>query len=202
LTNSSDSKAVPQAEAAVHQLDATVRQLAEAMAAQTAAYRRTEDRYLATVRQYREYERKAAESAQQGQPSAALAAAQQALELEGLLPQLKEDVETADRCVTAARQQLERDRHRLKAYRAELDRLRDLEAVNRTLAATLESQEGRGDAARHRFEQAKATLEWQQLQLLARQELAELEVSKFEVAKSPGVEFNSVDRAGTLEGPS
>ncbi|MFQ3585349.1 MAG: PspA/IM30 family protein, partial [Cyanobacteriota bacterium] len=118
--------AVMVAEESLRTMQESVQRLTEAVATQVAAYQRAEQKYMQKVREYQSLENKARLAAQRGDQEAARLAMAQALQIEAILGPLKENVETADRYVTAAKQKLAREKEKLTTYKNELSNMKDI----------------------------------------------------------------------------
>jgi phage shock protein A len=166
--------AVMVAEESLRNMQLSVQKLTEAVATQVASYQRAEQKYLLKVREYQNLESKAKMAMSQGNEAAARLAMSQALQIEAVLPQLKDNVETAEKYVTAAKQKLSREKERLATYKSDLSNMRDINEVNQALEQmTRVNNSYNIDSARSQFEQAKGAVERRQLKTRALSELSE-----------------------------
>ncbi len=166
--------AVQVAEESLRTMQESVQKLTEAVATQVAAYQRAEQKYLEKVKQYQALEGKAKLAAQQGNADAARLAMSQALTIEGILPQLKQNVEMAEQYVTSAKQKLTREKEKLAAYKNELSNMKDMQEVNQALEQmTRVNNSYNIDSAKSQFEAAKGAVERRQLKVQAVNELSQ-----------------------------
>jgi phage shock protein A len=168
------ASAVQVAEESLRAMQESVQRLTEAVATQVAAYQRAEQKYLLKVREYQSWENKAKLAAQQGDQAAARLAMSRAIEVERILAPLKENVETAERYVQAAKQKLAREKEALAARKSELMNLKDIQEVNQALEQmTRVNNSYNIDSAKSQFEAAKNAVERRQLKVQALNELSE-----------------------------
>ncbi|MFS8909780.1 PspA/IM30 family protein [Synechococcus sp. H60.3] len=166
--------AVMVAEESLRAMQETVQRLTEAVATQVAAYQRAEQKYMQKVREYQALENKARLAMQRGDQEAARLAMAEALRIEAVLGPLKENVETAERYVTAAKQKLAREKERLAAYKSELSNLKDINEVNQALEQMTRVNNAYNiDSAKSQFEAAKNAIQARQLKTRAMSELSE-----------------------------
>ncbi|MDX2271266.1 MAG: PspA/IM30 family protein [Cyanobacteriota bacterium] len=166
--------AVMVAEESLRTMQESVQKLTEAVATQVASYQRAEQKYLLKVKEYQNLEGKAKLAMQQGNQEAARLAMSQALQIEAILPPLKENVETAERYVTAAKERLLREKEKLAAYKSELSNMRDINEVNQALEQmTRVNNSYNIDSAKSQFEAAKSAVTRKQLKTQAMAELSD-----------------------------
>jgi len=164
------AEAVAVAEESVRTMQETVQRLTEAVATQVAAYQRAEQKYVQKVREYQALENKARLAMQRGDQEAARLAMAEALRIEAALGPLKEQVETAERYVKAAKEKLAREKERLALYKRELSNLKDIYEVNKALEQMTAYSI---DSAKSQFEAAKNAIQARQLKVHALSELSE-----------------------------
>jgi phage shock protein A len=168
------AEAVAVAEESVRTMQETVQRLTEAVATQVAAYQRAEQKYVQKVREYQALENKARLAMQRGDQEAARLAMAEALRIEAALGPLKEQVETAERYVKAAKEKLAREKERLALYKRELSNLKDIYEVNKALEQMTRVNNAYSiDSAKSQFEAAKNAIQARQLKARALSELSE-----------------------------
>ncbi|MEN9222005.1 MAG: PspA/IM30 family protein [Thermostichus sp. BF3_bins_97] len=166
--------AVMVAEESLRTMQESVQRLTEAVATQVASYQRAEQKYMQKVREYQALENKARLAAQRGDQEAARLAMSQALQIEAILGPLKENVETADRYVTAAKQRLAREKEKLATYKNELSNMKDINEVNQALEQMTRVNNAYNiDSAKSQFEAAKNAVQARQFKARAMSELSE-----------------------------
>lgn len=166
--------AVQVAEESLRTMQESVQRLTEAVATQVASYQRAEQKYLAKVKEYQTLERQAKLAADQGNMQAARLAMSRAIEVERVLGPLKENVETAERYVTGAKQRLNREKEALAARRSELSNMKDITEVNQALERMAQVNNSYNiDSARSQFEAAKGAVEAKQFKVQALSELSQ-----------------------------
>lgn len=166
--------AVMVAEESLRTMQESVQRLTEAVATQVAAYQRAEQKYTQKVREYQALENRARLAAQRGDQEAARLAMTQALQIEAVLGTLKENVETAERYVTAAKQKLAREKEKLAAYKNELSNMKDINEVNQALEQIARVNNAFNiDSAKSQFEAAKSAVQARQFKARAMSELSE-----------------------------
>ncbi|MEN9202291.1 MAG: PspA/IM30 family protein [Thermostichus sp. DG_1_6_bins_120] len=166
--------AVMVAEESLRTMQESVQRLTEAVATQVAAYQRAEQKYMQKVREYQALENRARLAAQRGDQEAARLAMTQALQIEAVLGPLKENVETAERYVTAAKQKLAREKEKLAAYKNELSNMKDINEVNQALEQIARVNNAFNiDSAKSQFEAAKSAVQARQFKARAMSELSE-----------------------------
>jgi len=148
------------AEQAVRDIQASVQRLSEAVAAQVGAYRRAQQLYQQKVSEYRSCQEQALAAKNAGRMDLARLALGKALAVEQILPELADRVRQAEAFAEAARERLAREQQQLEQYRARLQNLKDLHAVNAALLEMVRvSEQYDIGAARSQFEEANAAVE-------------------------------------------
>lgn len=168
------TSAVMVAEESLRTMQESVQKLTEAVATQVASYQRAEQKYLLKVKEYQGLERQAKLAVQQGNQEAARLAMSRALQVEQVLGPLKENVETAERYVTSAKEKLSREKEKLAAYKSELNNMKDINEVNQALEQmTRVNNSYNIDSAKSQFEAAKEAVSRKQLKVQALNDLNE-----------------------------
>ena len=166
--------AVEVAEKSLYAMQASVQQLAEAVAIQVEAYKRARQKYQDKVKEFRRAEQQAATAKQAGNLTAARLAMARALQTERILPPLKEQFERAAQVVKASQERLDRERMKLETYKTDLQNMKDMTEINAALAAIAEvNNNPSNDSARSQFDSAKEAVEWRHLQEVSYAELSE-----------------------------
>ncbi len=168
------ASAVMVAEESLRTMQESVQRLTEAVATQVASYQRAEQKYLLKVKEYQELERKAKLAMQQGNQEAARLAMSRAMQIEQVLGPLKENVETAEKYVTSAKEKLAREKEKLATYKSELNNMKDINEVNQALEQmTRVNNSYNIDSAKNQFEAAKDAVSRRQLKVQAVNDLNE-----------------------------
>ncbi|WP_017660582.1 PspA/IM30 family protein [Baaleninema simplex] len=163
------------AETSLKAMQASVRQLAEAVSAQVAAYQKAALKYEEKVGQAKQYERQAIAARQNGDESTARLAMAKAIQLEQLLPQLEERVRQAEVFVKASQDRLNRERIDLEAYKADMEHMKDMAEMSQALDAIARvNSQLNIDSARSQFDRAKDTIEQRHLEEQALAEVRDL----------------------------
>ena len=166
--------AVQVAEESLRTMQESVQRLTEAVATQVASYQRAEQKYLNKVKEYQTLERQAKLAAEQGNMEAARLAMSRAIEIERVLGALKENVETAEKYVSQAKQKLSREKEALAARKSDLNNMKDITEVNQALErmARVNNSYDIG-SAKSQFEAAKGAVEAKRFKVQALSELSE-----------------------------
>lgn len=174
--SSEQEQAVSTAEASLQEMQNSVEQLTQAVTVQVKNYRQAEQRYSAKVQEVKDLETKAQTLKAQGNTEAARLTMIQAIQIEKILPQLKENVENAEKFVTAAKEQLTREKEKLETYKSELANMQAIQEVNQALSQMAEVNNNYNiDSAKSQFEAAKEAISDRQAEVQA----------LYEVSKSP-----------------
>jgi len=174
--SSEQEQAVSTAEASLQQMQNSVEQLTQAVTVQVKNYRQAEQRYSAKVQEVKDLETKAQTLKAQDNTEAARLTMIQAIQIEKILPQLKENVENAEKFVTAAKEQLTREKEKLETYKSELANMQAIQEVNQALSQMAEVNNNYNiDSAKSQFEAAKEAISDRQAEVQA----------LYEVSKSP-----------------
>lgn len=136
-----------------------VRELAQTVSQQEMACDRAERIYLAKVNEYCQCQRLLERARPCGDRTVIRAEMYRAQRLEGILPQLKDNVERGDRCLQIARQTLQQEKDQLETYRYQLHELYSRARANQTLTTLVQVTSQQGETARDRFDRAKAAIE-------------------------------------------
>jgi phage shock protein A len=167
-------EAVMVAKESLRNMQESVQKLTEAVATQVAAYQRAEQKYVAKVKEYQSLENKAKLAAEQGNMDAARMAMQRAIQIEAVLGPLKQNVETAGKYVTAAKEKLAREKEKLATYKSELQNMEDIHEVNQALESMTRVNNSYDiDSAKSQFEQAQEAVLKRQDFVKAKSELSE-----------------------------
>lgn len=187
---SEQEQAVSEAEKSLQQMQASVEKLTQAVAVQVQNYQEAEAHYSKKVREYQDLETKAKALKANGNIESARLTMIQAVQLEKVLPQLKENVENAEKYVTAAKQQLMRQKEKLETYKSELANMQAVQEVNAALEQMAAVNNSYNiDAAKSQFEAAKETVENHQIEAQA----------KFELSQNAGENFDQKMEDMSLE---
>lgn len=178
---SEQEQAVNEAEKSLAQMQASVEKLTQAVAVQVQNYQDAEERYSNKVKEYQNLETKAKALQANGNIESARLTIIQAIQLEKILPQLKENVENAEKYVTAAKQQLMREKEKLETYKSELANMQAVQEVNAALEQMVAVNNSYNiDAAKSQFEAAKETVNNRQVEVQALYELSQSEGDNFD----------------------
>lgn len=170
---SQQEQAVSTAEASLQEMQNSVEQLTQAVTVQVNNYQQAEERYSAKVQEFKDLEAKAQTLKAGGNPEAARLTMIQAIQLEKILPQLKENVENAEKFVTAAKEQLTREKEKLETYKSELANMQAIQEVNQALAQMAEVNNSYNiDSAKSQFEAAKEAISDRQAEVQALYEMS------------------------------
>lgn len=174
ISDPSDSEqAVSTAEASLQEMQASVNKLTQAVTVQVNNYQQAEERYSAKVREFKDLETKAKTLKAQGNTESARLTMIQAIQLEKILPQLKENVENAEKFVQAAKEQLTREKEKLETYKSELANMQAIQEVNQALSQMAEVNNNYNiDSAKSQFETAKEVVSDRQAEVQALYELS------------------------------
>lgn len=187
---SEQEQAVSEAEKSLQQMQASVEKLTQAVAVQVQNYQEAEEHYSNKVREYQDLETKAKSLKASGNTESARLTMIQAVQLEKILPQLKENVENAENYVTAAKQQLMRQKEKLETYKSELANMQSVQEVNAALEQMASVNNSYNiDDAKSQFEAAKETVENYQTEAQA----------KFELSQNAGENFDQKMEDMSLE---
>lgn len=171
---SEQEQAVSEAEKSLKEMQASVEKLTQAVAVQVQNYQEAEEHYSKKVREFQDLETKAKSLKASGNTESARLTMIQAVQLEKILPQLKENVENAEKYVTAAKQQLMRQKEKLETYKSELANMQAVQEVNDALSQMAEVNNSYNiDAAKSQFEAAKETVNNRQMEVQAFYELSQ-----------------------------
>jgi phage shock protein A len=178
---SEQEQAVSEAEKSLQEMQASVDQLTQAVATQVQNYQDAEEHYSKKVREYQDLETKAKALKANGNTESARLTMIQAVQLEKILPQLKENVENAEKYVSAAKQQLMREKEKLETYKSELANMQSVQEVNDALSQMAQVNNSYNiDAAKSKFEAAKETVSNRQVEVQAQYELSQSEGKNFD----------------------
>ncbi|MDR9404763.1 MAG: PspA/IM30 family protein [Halothece sp. Uz-M2-17] len=170
---SQQEQAVSTAEASLREMQNSVEKLTQAVTVQVNNYQQAEERYSAKVREFKDLETKAQTLKAQGNTEAARLTMIQAIQLEKILPQLKENVENAEKFVQAAKEQLTRQKEKLETYKSELANMQAVQEVNQALAQMAEVNNNYNiDSAKSQFEAAKEAVNDRQAEVQALYEMS------------------------------
>jgi len=173
--------AVAVAEESLRTMQESVQQLTQAVATQVAAYQRAQQKYQEKVKEYKLYEQQARTAQKNGNEDAARLAMGRLLQVEGILPQLEEQVKLAEQFVTSAKEKLGRERTKLETYRTDLQNMKDMSEVNDALAQMAKVNSNYSiDSARSQFEEAKNAVQRKNLKVSAFNELSENPAEKLD----------------------
>ncbi len=187
---SEQEQAVSEAEKSLEQMQASVEKLTQAVAVQVQNYQEAEQHYTNKVKEYQDLETKAKALKANGNTESARLTMIQAVQLEKILPQLKENVENAEKYVTAAKQQLMRQKEKLETYKSELANMQSVQEVNAALEQMAAVNNSYNiDDAKSQFEAAKETVENYQTEAQA----------KFELSQNAGENFDQKMEDMSLE---
>ena len=178
---SEQEQAVSEAEKSLAEMQASVEKLTQAVATQVQNYQDAEEHYSKKVREYQDLETKAKALKAKGNTESARLTMIQAVQLEKILPQLKENVENAEKYVSAAKQQLMREKEKLETYKSELANMQSVQEVNDALSQMAQVNNSYNiDAAKSKFEAAKETVSNRQVEVQAQYELSQSEGKNFD----------------------
>ncbi|MFP4134489.1 MAG: PspA/IM30 family protein [Halothece sp.] len=187
---SEQEQAVSEAKKSLQQMQASVEKLTQAVAVQVENYQEAEEHYSKKVREYQDLETKAKSLNASGDTESARLTMIQVVQLEKILPRLKENVENAEKYVTAAKQQLMRQKEKLETYKSELANMQAIQEVNAALEQMAAVNNSYNiDAAKSQFEAAKETVETYQNEAQA----------KFELSQNAGENFDQKMEDMSLE---
>ena len=171
-----DDRAVSTAEASLREMQASVDKLTQAVTVQVQNYKQAEERYTQKVQEFRDLEKNAQALKAEGNLEQARLTMIQAIQLEKILPQLKENVENAEKFVKSAKEQLTREKEKLETYKSELANMQAIQEVNQALAQMAEVNNSYNiESAKSQFEAAKEALSDRQAEVQA----------LYEVSKTP-----------------
>ena len=178
---SEQEQAVSDAEKSLAQMQASVEKLTQAVTVQVKNYQEAEQHYTNKVKEYQDLETKAKALKANGNTESARLTMIQAVQLEKILPQLKENVENAEKYVSAAKQQLMRQKEKLETYKSELANMQAIQEVNDALSQMAEVNNNYSiDAAKSQFEAAKETVNNRQMEVQAHYELSQTAGDNFD----------------------
>lgn len=168
ISNDSEEEAVSTAEKSLQTMQESVEKLTQAVAVQVNNYQQAEERYSQKVQEFQDLETKAKTLKAGGNPEAARLTMIQAIQLEKILPQLKENVENAEKYVNAAKEQLTREKEKLETYKSELANLQAIQEVNEALGQMAAVNNSYNiDSAKSQFEAAKEAVNERQAEVQA-----------------------------------
>ncbi len=166
--------AVEVAEESLRSMQASVQQLATAVATQVAAYERAKQKYQEKAAAMQRYEQQAMLAQQTGNEPAARLAMSKAIQIEKLLPQLEAQVNKAEEFVNASKDRLDRERMKLESFKMDMENMKDMAEINEALGVLTKANNDLSiDSARSQFEQAKNAVERRGLKEEALAELSE-----------------------------
>lgn len=178
---SEQEQAVSDAEKSLAQMQESVEKLTQAVTVQVKNYQEAEKHYTNKVKEYQDLETKAKALKANGNTESARLTMIQAVQLEKILPQLKENVENAEKYVSAAKQQLMRQKEKLETYKSELANMQAIQEVNEALSQMAEVNNNYSiDAAKSQFEAAKETVNNRQMEVQAHYELSQTAGDNFD----------------------
>lgn len=178
---SEQEQAVSDAEKSLAQMQDSVEKLTQAVTVQVKNYQEAEQHYTNKVKEYQDLETKAKALKANGNTESARLTMIQAVQLEKILPQLKENVENAEKYVSAAKQQLMRQKEKLETYKSELANMQAIQEVNDALSQMAEVNNNYSiDAAKSQFEAAKETVNNRQMEVQANYELSQTAGDNFD----------------------
>ena len=179
--SSEQEQAVSTAEASLREMQNSVEQLTQAVTVQVKNYQQAEERYSAKVQEFKDLETKAQTLKAGGNPESARLTMIQAIQLEKILPQLKENVENAEKFVTAAKEQLTREKEKLETYKSELANMQAIQEVNQALAQMAAVNNNYNiDSAKSQFEAAKEAISDRQAEMQALCDVSKSPAESFE----------------------
>lgn len=166
--------AVEVAQESLHSMQQSVVHLTESVAKVVAAHRQAREKYEAKKKELQQAEHQALLAKQVGNQEAARLAMMQAIMIERLLTQLEERVKQAEQIMIVSKEKLERERHKLEAYKAQMQNLKALSEVNEALAVIAKVNTDLNlDSARSHFEAAESAVQHRHLKVNALSELSE-----------------------------
>jgi phage shock protein A len=177
----SDKEAVSNAEESLRTMQESVEKLTQAVTVQVNNYEQAEQRYSQKVQELKDLEREAKRLKSQGDTDEARLKMIQAVQLEKILPQLKENVENAESFVNAAKQQLIKEKEKLETYKSELANLQAVQEVNQALGQMAEVNNNYNiDSAKSQFEAAKEAVSNRQAEVQAFYEVSKSSQENFD----------------------
>lgn len=111
----------------------SVQKLAELVSMQGVTYEKARDRYLEKQQIIKQLQDQAGFAIRQGNESAARLVMARSIELEKVLPMLRQQVDRAEALLQTSKSCLEKEQLSLEAYRIRIQSLRDLSEINQTL---------------------------------------------------------------------
>lgn len=173
ISETSDNEAVTTAEQSLRTMQDSVEKLTQAVATQVKNYQQAEEKYSQKAQELKDLETKAKMLKAQGNTEAARLTMIQAIQLEKILPQLKDNVENAEKFVNAAKEQLTREKEKLETYKSELANIQAIQEVNEALGQMAEVNNNYNiDSAKSQFEAAKEAVNDRQAEVQALYELS------------------------------
>ncbi len=165
---SEPEQAVSNAEQSLRTMQESVDKLTQAVEIQVQNYREAEQYYRQKVEEYQELQGKAKVYKSSGNTEQARLTMIQVVQLEKLLPQLKQNVENAEKYVTDAKEKLMREKEKLESYKTELANMQSVQKVNEALSQMAEVNNNyKIDSAKSQFEAAKEVVDNKQAEVEA-----------------------------------
>jgi len=170
---SEPEKAVNTAQQSLQTMQESVNKLTQAVEQQFQNYQQAEQYYSNKVREYQELQTKAKMLKEGGNTEQARLTMIQAVQLEKILPQLKQNVENAEQYVTDAKEKLMREKEKLESYKTEMANMEAVQKVNDALSQMADVNNNyQIDSAKFQFEAAKEAVEDEQAQVQAYYDLS------------------------------
>lgn len=140
----------------IREMQNSVDNLTQAVAVQVNNYQQVEERYSAKVQEVKDLETKAKILKAQGNTEAARLTLIQAINLEKILPRLKEAVESTEKHVNVAKEELMWQKEKLEIYKSEWANLQVIHNLNQILEQVVEANNDYNiDLAKSQFEATK-----------------------------------------------
>ncbi len=157
----------------------SVIQLTQTVSIVMAAYQRAKQKYEMKEQVFYSFEQQATIAYRQGNQQAAHLAMSKAILIEKLLPELKAQVEQAEKIVVSAQEKLSQEQQKLETYKVHLQNLKDVSEINEALAAIAKANTDlKIDSACEQFDTARSAVERRHLQVSAQVELSESSINQ------------------------